>query len=120
MYCSKCGAQIPDGSRHCNMCGAAIPDPLDVRLVPPTESVPNYLVGSILVTLFCCMPFGVIGIVYAATANSKLAAGDVRGALAAADSAKKFTWWGFWIGLIATLIWGSCSLIPFVLAAAGQ
>lgn len=32
MYCSKCGAQIPDGSAFCGLCGA----PLNVVDVPPT------------------------------------------------------------------------------------
>ena len=37
----------------------------------------NYLVESILVTIFCCMPFGVVGLVFAAQVNSKFEAGDV-------------------------------------------
>lgn len=42
--------------------------------------VPNYLVQSILCTLFCCMPFGIVAIVYAAGVNAKLGAGDYAGA----------------------------------------
>src|SRR5207237_6484686 len=32
--------------------------------------VPSYLVQSILATLFCCMPFGIVAIVYAAQVSS--------------------------------------------------
>src|SRR5882724_11600119 len=30
----------------------------------PAEPVPNYLVQSILCTLCCCLPFGIVAIVY--------------------------------------------------------
>lgn len=36
----------------------------------------NYLVESILVTIFCCQPFGIVGIVFASQVNSKHASGD--------------------------------------------
>jgi len=49
----------------------------------------NYLVQSILVTIFCCLPLGVVGIVFAAQVNSKFAAGDVDGANQASADAKK-------------------------------
>ena len=56
----------------------------------PMQKIPNYLVQSILVTLFCCLPFGIIGIVYASKVNSKLQIGDINGALA--DSKKAYMW----------------------------
>ncbi|MBK7946288.1 MAG: CD225/dispanin family protein [Flavobacteriales bacterium] len=40
----------------------------------------NWLVESILVTLFCCLPFGIVGIINAASVNSKFDAGDIAGA----------------------------------------
>ena len=43
----------------------------------------NYLVESILVTIFCCQPFGIAGIVFASQVNSKYANGDYEGALKA-------------------------------------
>jgi hypothetical protein len=52
--------------------------------------IPNYLWQSILATLCCCLPFGVVALVFAAQVNSKLAAGDVAGAQAASRSAR--TW----------------------------
>ena len=36
-------------------------------------SVPNYLVQAILTTIFCCLPFGIVAIVFAAQVNGKLA-----------------------------------------------
>lgn len=54
--------------------------------------VPNHLVWAILSTLFCCLPFGIVAIVFAAQVNSKLQAGDVAGALESSRKAKIWCW----------------------------
>lgn len=69
-----------------------------------TPSVPDYLVWSILVTVFCCVPLGIVAIVKSASANSKKAAGDYYGALQEANAAKTWLWWGFGVGLAAIVI----------------
>ena len=53
--------------------------------------VPNYLVWAILVTLFCFLPTGIAAIVYSSQVGSKLAAGDVAGAMDASRKAKMWT-----------------------------
>jgi len=54
---------------------------------------PNYLVWAILTTIFCCLPLGVISIVFSAQVNSKWALGDVAGAQESSAKAKKFAIW---------------------------
>lgn len=49
-------------------------------LPPKQEVVPNNLVWAILSTLLCCLPFGVVSIVYASRVDGKRAAGDIEGA----------------------------------------
>ncbi len=66
-----------------------------------TAEVPNYLVQSILATLFCCLPLGIVSIVFAAQANSKRDAGDIPGAMQAAKNAKTWAWVSFGAGLVA-------------------
>ncbi len=51
----------------------------------------NWLVESILATIFCCLPFGIAGIVFAVQVNSKYQAGDYAGALQASKDAGKWT-----------------------------
>lgn len=68
-------------------------------------NVPNYLVQSILVTIFCCLPFGIVAIVFAAQVNSKLAGGDFAGATESSNKAKMWCWVSLGCGLAATLIW---------------
>jgi hypothetical protein len=49
---------------------------------------PSYLVWAILTTLFCCLPFGIASIVFAAQVDSKYSQGDVVGSQRASDAAK--------------------------------
>lgn len=58
--------------------------------MPGGASIPNYLWQSIVVTIFCCWPFGIPAIVYAAKVDGLRARGDIAGAMAASASAK--TW----------------------------
>ena len=82
-------------------------------IVPP--SVPNYLVQAILVTIFCCLPAGVVSIVFAAQVNGKLQAGDYQGALDASKNAKTWAWVSFGFGLAVAVIY-----LLFVIAAVGS
>lgn len=68
------------------------------------QNVPNYLVPSILTTICCCVPFGIVAIVYASQVNSKLAAGDYSGALEASGKAKLWCWLSFGAGLVVSLV----------------
>lgn len=61
-------------------------------LPPVRPHVPNHLVPSILATLFCCLPFGIVAIVNAAQVNSKLAGGDVMGATLSSKRARQWCW----------------------------
>jgi hypothetical protein len=70
----------------------------------PRENIPNYLVQAILVTLCCCLPGGIVAIVYAAQVNGKVAAGDIAGARAASDNAKMWCWISFGVGIVLNII----------------
>jgi Interferon-induced transmembrane protein len=70
-----------------------------------SQNVPNYLPQAILTTLFCCLPFGIVAIVYAAQVNTKLQAGDYEGAMQSSKSAKTWCWVSFGSGLAVFLIY---------------
>jgi hypothetical protein len=53
--------------------------------------------------LFCCLPFGIVSIVYAAQVDSKYNAGDYAGALASSKNAKTWAWVSFGVGLVFIL-----------------
>lgn len=50
--------------------------------------IPNYLWQSIAVTLLCCVPFGVVSIIYATKVDGLVARGDIAGAMAASKNAR--------------------------------
>ena len=122
MYCTSCGSQNDDGARFCKDCGKALSDspPSAGRFEPespsgmdppaPPAHIPNYLVQAILVTVFCCLPFGIVSIVYAAQVNSKLDTGDVAGAMQASNNAKTWMWVAFGVGLFAGVGYGLAML----------
>jgi len=53
----------------------------------------NYLVLSILATIFCCWPLGIPAIIQASKVNTKYAEGDYEGAINASSLAKKWLIW---------------------------
>lgn len=71
----------------------------------PTPRPKNWLVESILVTLFCCLPLGIVGIINAASVNGKYDAGDFAGAQEASAAAGKWTKIGFFVGLAVIAIY---------------
>ena len=103
MYCKRCGTQNDDNAYKCIQCGEVLQNIQQANA--PVGSVPNYLVYSILVTIFCCVPFGIVSIVYAAQVNGKLAAGDYAGAVEASNKAKIWCWVSFGVGIIAGIFW---------------
>ena len=71
----------------------------------PRPHVPNHLVLAILVTIFGCLPFGLVAIVCAAQVNGRLDAGDYEGAKRASDSARTWAIVSVALGLISGAIW---------------
>lgn len=59
----------------------------------------TWMAESILITIFCCLPFGIVGIVNAAKVSSLFAQGDFDGAQRASADAKKWTLIGMCVGL---------------------
>ena len=106
MYCRKCGSINDDNAFKCVQCGQIMQQVQgQVQGDVPVQKVPNYLVQAILTTLFCCLPFGIVAIVYAAQVNSKVAAGDYAGAVEVSGKAKTWCWVSFGLGLAGTVIW---------------
>ena len=68
---------------------------------PISNSPPkNWLLESILATILCCLPFGIVGIINASHVNSRYNRGDVIGAEKASREAAKWTKIAFFSGLI--------------------
>lgn len=70
------------------------------------------LVWGILTTILCCLPFGIVSIVYASKVDSLWYMGNYQGAM---DSAKKAKTWAMW----AAITGGAFILIYIILVVAG-
>lgn len=70
--------------------------------VPSMPKPNNFLIWAILSTLFCCLPFGIISIVYASKVDGLWYAGNYVEAQDAASKARTWFWWSFGSAL---LIW---------------
>lgn len=130
MYCQHCGHQNPDTATVCEACGQ-VPTPLvstnadpgPPPIPPPPQplglapgTVPNHLVWSILATLCCCLPGGIVAIVYSSQVNTKLALGDLAGAIEASNKAKTWCWVSLGVGLVVNLLY----VLLNVVASSGQ
>lgn len=118
MNCPNCGTSNLDNAAVCVNCGRSLSAPSSYAPPPPPPSsftggpspapgaqIPNYLWQSIVVTLCCCLPLGIVSIIFAAQVNSKLAQGDVAGARDASQKAKMFALIGFGVGLVVMIIY---------------
>ena len=73
------------------------------------------LVWAILTTLFCCLPFGIVSIVYASKVDSLWAQGNYQGAQDASSKAKSWAMWAAISGGIVIVLY----IILVVIAGVG-
>jgi len=96
---------------------AAVPGgPADPPGPPGGHAVDPWLWQSIVATLLCCLPAGVVGIVFAAQAQTALSAGDVAGA---ADKARLARGWTI-AAVVLGLAWVPLMVFVFLGAAVFQ
>ncbi len=135
MYCTKCGWRNVDDVARCANCSQELQAAQagaprqpqqsykqqeaygsQLYAQDPFRSVPDYLVWSILVTVFCCVPFGIVAIVKSAEANSKRDLGDYDGAMRAAQSARMWTFLSLGILLAPIVIFGAVVIVCMIAA----
>lgn len=111
MFCAQCGLENHDNAWKCVRCGTTLPRPEEqggaLQQAPPGEgapSIPSYLPQAVLTTLFCCLPFGIVAIIYAAQVGSRASSGDIQGAMDASGKAKMWCWISFGFGLPIVLL----------------
>lgn len=77
------------------------------------------LVFAILVTIFCCLPLGIVAIVFAAMGMSREGSGDYAGAESAARTARILNWISFGVGvawiILSLLFVFALGIVPFIL-----
>lgn len=69
------------------------------------EQVPNHLVWAILATLFCCLPLGIVSIVYAARVDGLRLSGNIAGAREMSEKAKMWAIYSAISGPVLVVLW---------------
>ena len=122
MKCANCGRDFEDTLEECPHChgGRDVADwPARMRKkftdreTPAGEPPPTNLVLAILTALCCCMPLGVVAIVYAAMAEGNVGSGDYAAARRNAAQASNYITWGVILGILGCVA-------AVVLSIAGQ
>lgn len=121
--CNQCQAVNSDEAKFCSKCGAQLgfsqygspqqgyqsqqqqPNPQYQQAYqqqkPNMPKPDNNIVLAILTTLFCCLPLGIVSIIYASKVNGLYNSGDYHGAIEAANSAKNYAMYSVICGAVA-------------------
>ena len=70
--------------------------------MPPCPE--NYLIWTILATLFCCLPLGIVAIVKSTQVEKRYNQGDYQGALKASEDAKTYAIVSAVLGVVGGII----------------
>ena len=121
--CPECNREVSDVAANCPGCGYPIsqnspraqsqPFAAPPYYSPPQQTTrpyqpmpPTYMAQAILVTLFCCLPFGIVAIVKAASVSTSYGRGDYE--LAKRQSDEAWSWVAnsmiTWLALFAIYI----------------
>ena len=65
-------------------------NPPPISSEAPNNNLPFAIIATVVSVLFCCIPHGLVSLIFALQVNKKAAAGDMQGALNSAKQAK--TW----------------------------
>jgi uncharacterized membrane protein YvbJ len=111
-HCDKCGHQNDDNATFCSNCGTnfSTSNNTTVNTGPALDSMTparpaNHLVWAILSTLLCCLPAGVVSIVYAAKVDTLYNAGNYDAAAEASKNAKTWAIVSAAVGFVFSIIY---------------
>lgn len=109
MFCKRCGVQLEDDASVCPSCNTVlrvtVENPATAQSSVPQGKFDSGLALAIISTLCCCMPLGIVSIIYAAQASSAFSTGNYEKAQNDAGIAKKWA--------IASIITGAVLNILF-------
>lgn len=111
MFCPNCGKEKVDNQDTCSYCGKSTSNNVDnenpysqERAIyqdsisqnqyaynnVPNKMVDDYMVWSVLTTIFCCLITGIVALVYSSQVNKYLSQGNI---IAAEDASQKAKIW---------------------------
>ena len=109
------GVTPPDTERH----NAPTPPPASARAPRPGAGLPDnyppmppaYLVWAVIMTVLCCMPAGIVAIIFSSQVSSRYYAGDFEGAEKASERAQIWIIVSFVVGVLVQTLYLPLSLL---------
>lgn len=83
------------------------PQPPPLTAPPLVANNLALAIAATVLSLWCCLPHGIVSLIFATQVNKKAESGDVDGAMKSAKQAK--TW--AWISIIVSVLWFVVSMI---------
>ncbi len=102
MFCKNCGKNLGNQITICPSCGSRQGSPIKVK---------TYLPEAIITTFCCCLPFGIVAIVYAAKCSTLLQNGDMVEAHVTSEKAKMWVVLSFISGIAISIIYALLELL---------
>lgn len=100
MFCEKCGNQIPEEAKfacpHCNTLLEQHTNAMNIK---------SHLASAIIATVLCCVPLGIVSIVYAAKVSQLVSLGKIAEAQEASKKAQMWAWIAVGAGLVFSILY---------------
>ena len=117
MYCKHCGTELPEGTKYCPSCGTPQESQTRQEIRNYECSRPsNHLALAIIVTLMCCIPLGIVSIVYSGKVDTALSKGDISEAESMSRKARNWAIAGIIISAASVIMY---FIIMFIFVSMG-
>ena len=87
---------------------------------PPNNNLVLAIVATVISVIFCCVPHGVVSLIFATQVNRKSAAGDLQGALNAARQAKVWAFVSIALAVVGLVLAVVLGVLNVLLAEIGR
>ena len=117
MYCKQCGTELHKGTKYCPTCGTPQESETRQEIRNYECSRPsNHLALAIIVTLMCCIPLGIVSIVYSGKVDTALSKGDISEAESMSRKARNWAIAGIIISIASAIMY---FIIMFIFVSMG-
>ncbi len=117
MYCKQCGTELPEDTKYCPSCGTPQESQTRQEIRNYECSRPsNHLALAIIVTLMCCIPLGIVSIVYSGKVDTALSRGDTSEAELMSRKARNWAIAGIVTSFLSVFLY---FIIMFILLSMG-
>ena len=110
MLCGKCGKEWDPDVRFCPQCGNQL-DPSAPPAPRDREKINTWLIPSVISTMVCCLPLGIVAIIFSSKCNQAVNNGDWQAARRYSRQAKLWFFISTILGGLATVLYVALQIL---------